>query len=290
MNVIAFALVVLSAGMHAYWNYLLKKSEDTRVFIWLFLFFSMLIFFPFFISLAPMDIPVTGWCCILTAGLVHALYLVSLSSAYEKGDLSLVYPLARSAPIIFVLIGAMLFLGEIPSGIGMAGMGLIIVGSYAIHLDSLRALFQPLTLKSLNSKPSQLALLTAGFIALYSLIDRVGIEYVQIFYYIYLVFVFMFVFYTPFILIRRDKGAIKAEWASNRRNILIVAFLCFFTFFLVLVAMSLAKLSYVVALRQLSIIFSVVLGAWVLKEEHGDIRFTASLLIFAGSFLIAIAK
>jgi drug/metabolite transporter (DMT)-like permease len=288
MDIIAFALVVLSAGMHAYWNYLLKKSEDTKVFIWLFLLGSILIFFPFFISLAPIDIPVSGWCCILTAGLVHALYLVSLSSAYEKGDLSLVYPLARSAPIIFVLIGAMLFLGEIPSEIGMAGMTLIILGCYALHSDSLRALFQPL--KSLNSKPSQLALLTAGFISLYSLIDRVGIEYVQIFHYIYLVFVFMFVFYTPFILIRRDKRAIKAEWASNRRNILIVAFLCFFTFFLVLIAMSLAKLSYVVALRQLSIIFSVVLGAWVLKEEHGDIRLTASVLIFVGSFLIAIAK
>ena len=290
MDIIAFTLVVLSAGMHAYWNYLLKKSEDTKVFIWLFLLGSILIFFPFFISLAPIDIPVSGWCCILAAGLVHALYLVSLSSAYEKGDLSFVYPLARSAPIIFVLIGAMVFLGEMPSGIGMAGMTLIILGCYALHSDSLRALFQPLTLKSLNSKPLQLALLTAGFIALYSLIDRVGIEYVQIFCYIYLVFVFMFVFYTPFILIRRDKREIKAEWASNRRNILIVAFLCFFTFFLVLIAMSLAKLSYVVALRQLSIIFSVVLGAWVLKEEHGDIRFMASLLIFAGAFLIAIAK
>jgi drug/metabolite transporter (DMT)-like permease len=290
MNIIAFALVVLSAGMHAYWNYLLKKSEDTKVFIWLFLLCSMLIFLPVFISLAPIYVPVSGWCCILTAGLVHALYLVSLSSAYEKGDLSLVYPLARSAPIIFVLIGAMVFLGEMPSGIGMAGMTLIILGCYALHSDSLRALFQPLTLKSLNSKPSQLALLTAGFIALYSLIDRVGIEYVQIFRYIYLVFVFMFVFYTPFILIKRDKKEIKAEWASNRRNILIVAFLCFFTFFLILIAMSLAKLSYIVALRQLSIIFSVMLGAWVLKEEHGDIRFTASLLIFAGSFLIAIAK
>jgi len=290
MDIIAFALVVLSAGMHAYWNFLLKKSEDTKVFIWLFLLGSMLIFFPFFISLAPIDIPVSGWCCILTAGLVHALYLISLSSAYEKGDLSLVYPLARSAPIIFVLIGAMVFLGEMPSGIGMAGMTLIILGCYALHSDSLRALFQPLTLKSLNSKPSQLALLTAGFIALYSLIDRVGIEYVQIFRYIYLVFVFMFVFYTPFILIKRDKKEIKAEWASNRRNILIVAFLCFFTFFLVLIAMTLAKLSYIVALRQLSIIFSVMLGAWVLKEEHGDIRFTASLLIFVGAFLIAIAQ
>jgi drug/metabolite transporter (DMT)-like permease len=54
--------------------------------------------------------------------------------------------------------------------------------------------------------------------------------------------------------------------------------------------MTLAKLSYIVALRQLSIIFSVALGAWILKEEHSDIRLTASLLIFVGSFLIAIAK
>jgi hypothetical protein len=93
MNIIAFVLVVLSAGMHAYWNFLLKKSKDTRVFIWLFLVISTLIFFPIFAyEITQTEISVIGWCCILTTGLIHALYLVSLSGAYEKGDLSLVYP------------------------------------------------------------------------------------------------------------------------------------------------------------------------------------------------------
>lgn len=288
MNIIAFTLVVLSACTHAYWNFLLKKSKDTRVFIWLFLAISIFIFFPFFAyKVAQTEIPVVGWCYILITGLVHALYLVSLSSAYEKGDLSFVYPLARSVPIVFVLIGAMLFLGEIPSNIGLAGIALMILGGYTLHLNSLHSLFQPL--QALNSKPSQLALLTALFISFYSIIDKVGIGYVQIFPYIYLMFVFMFIFLTPFILLTRSRNVIKAEWKSNKKSITIVGFLCFFTFFLVLIGMTLAKLSYIVALRQLSIIFSVALGALILKEEHSDVRLTASFLIFVGSFLIAIA-
>lgn len=289
MNVIAFILVVFSACLHAYWNFLLKKSEDTRVFIWLFLVISILIFFPIFAyEITQAKIPVIGWCYIFITGLIHALYLVSLSSAYEKGDLSFVYPLARSAPIIFVLIGAMIFLGEVPSKAGIAGIALMILGGYTLHLNSPNSILQPL--QALNSKPSQLALLTALFISFYSIIDKIGIKYVQIFVYIYLMFVFMFVFLTPYILLTRNKKAIKAEWSSNKKNIIIVGFLCFFTFFLILIAMTLAKLSYIVALRQLSIIFSVFLGALVLKEEHGDIRLTASLLILVGSFLIAIAK
>ena len=288
MNIIAFVLVVFSACTHAYWNFLLKKSEDTRVFIWLFLFISALLFSPFFAYLVVQtEIPATGWCCILVTGLVHALYLVSLSSAYEKGDLSFVYPLARSAPVVFVLVGAMLFLGEVPSKTGIAGIALMIVGGYTLHLNSPNSILQPL--QALNSKPSQLALLTALFISFYSIIDKVGIEYVQVFVYIYLMFVFMFVFLSPYILLTRNKKAIKAEWSSNKKNIIIVGFLCFFTFFLILLAMTLAKLSYIVALRQLSIIFSVAFGTLMLKEEHGDIRLTASLLIFVGSFLIAIA-
>ena len=289
MNIIAFALVVFSACTHAYWNFLLKKSKDTRVFIWLFLMLSLFIFAPFFVyDITQAKIPAIGWCYILITGLVHALYLVSLSSAYEKGDLSFVYPLARSAPIVFVLFGAMLFLGEVPSKTGIAGIALMIFGGYTLHLNSLHSIFKPL--QALHSKPSQLALLTALLISFYSIIDKVGIECVQVFVYIYLMFVFMFVFLTPYILLTRNKTAIKTEWTSNKKNIIIVGFLCFFTFFLILIAMALAKLSYIVALRQLSIIFSVALGAWVLKEEHSDIRLTASLLIFVGSFLIAIAK
>jgi drug/metabolite transporter (DMT)-like permease len=105
-----------------------------------------------------------------------------------------------------------------------------------------------------------------------------------------MMFVFMLIFLTPYVLLTRDKQAVETEWKSNWKNIIQVGFLCFFTFFLILIAMTLAKLSYIVALRQLSIIFSVMLGAWVLKEEHGDIRLTASVLIFVGAFLIAIAK
>jgi uncharacterized membrane protein len=54
-----------------------------------------------------------------------------------------------------------------------------------------------------------------------------------------------------------------------------------------LVAFSLERVSYVVGLRQISIVFSVLLGAVVLKERHIRQRMLSAAMIFIGVFLIA---
>ena len=85
----------------------------------------------------------------------------------------------------------------------------------------------------------------------------------------------------------RNRGALRQEWRLNRGSILVCGVLGIFGYFLILVAFSLERVSYVVGLRQISIVFSVLLGAMVLKERHVRQRMFSALLIFIGVFLIA---
>lgn len=289
MDTTAFLLVLISAIIHAYWNLLVKMSKDAEIFIWFFLIIITLVFFPFFwISFYKTDILLTGWCCIVMTGLCKTLYFISLSRAYRKDDLSFIYPLVRSTPIIFVTVGSMLFLRENPSIIGMMGIMLIFIGGYCLHIDKLRNFLHPL--KIVNAKATQWALLTALFISFYSVIDKIGVTYVETFPYLYLMFAFVLVFFTPYIVVTRPISAIITEWNLNKKNIIIVGFCNFFAYYMILSAMEMDKLSYIVALRETSIIFGVMLGALILKEEHINIRITSSFIIIIGSILIGIAK
>jgi uncharacterized membrane protein len=59
---------------------------------------------------------------------------------------------------------------------------------------------------------------------------------------------------------------------------------------LILVAFTIERVSYIVSLRQTSIVFAVLMGSHLLKEKHGGIRLTGALIIFAGGFLISLAR
>ena len=64
----------------------------------------------------------------VVSGALEALYFAFLAAAYRRGDLSLVYPLARgSAPLLAVAIGVIV-LDERLGLVGFAGVGALIVG------------------------------------------------------------------------------------------------------------------------------------------------------------------
>ena len=96
-------------------------------------------------------------------------------------------------------------------------------------------------------------------------------------------------FFTPYILRVKPGGLIRQVWQRNRRTILANGLLGVFGHALILAAFTMEKVSYVVGLRQLSIVFAVLMGGKFLKEKHRAIRLTAALIIFCGAFLISLA-
>lgn len=290
MSGLSLGIVVLAAFFHACWNLLAKTSRKKIVFIWYFVLVAAVVYFPMFLYFRPdVAIDSRGWACIVATGVLHALYFWFMGGAYERGDLSLVYPLSRGSGPLFVPVLAVLLMHEQLSPSGILGICAVIFGIYIIHLESFsfRSFFDPF--RSMRGSASLWALSTGGTIAGYSLVDKVGVSLVYPPVYIYLQFIVSLLLLSPYILIK-ERPALKIEWRVNRWSILIVGFLAFFTYMLILFAFRLSKVSYVVAAREVSIVFSVLFGIFWIGEKHAPQKLLGSALIAAGVILVGLSK
>ncbi|MCF8109441.1 MAG: DMT family transporter [Desulfohalobiaceae bacterium] len=290
MSGLALIMVLAAAFFHAGWNYLAKKSRKKLVFIWWFLLVAMALYLPMFSYFFPGNpIPPQGWACIATTGVLHFLYFWFLGGAYERGDLSLVYPISRGSGPLFVPFLAVLFLQEHLSVLGVTGIALIVAGIYMTHLKS----FSPKSFAEpflcLREGGTVWALCTGGTIALYSLVDKAGVQFVSPPVYIYLMVVITWLLLTPVVL-STNRRHILLEWQENRGTILIVGLLVLGTYLTILFALQMAKVSYVVAVREVSIVFSVLYGILRLGEKHGMQKILGASLIATGVVCIGLTS
>ena len=96
MNALPLGLMLLSALFHATWNLLLKRSDNQEAFVWGIVVSGSVMFVPLGIVLFwlyPIDPP--GYLFALVSTGFQSFYFVMLGRAYSKGDLSLIYPVAR---------------------------------------------------------------------------------------------------------------------------------------------------------------------------------------------------
>lgn len=64
---------------------------------------------------------------VLVSSVLETSYIFAFAAAYDAGDLSLVYPVARGVALVVVAPRAVLFLGERVSVQGLAGVSLVAV-------------------------------------------------------------------------------------------------------------------------------------------------------------------
>ena len=229
-----------------------------------------------------------GFYCVLASAILHAFYFWTLSKAYEGGDLSLVYPIARGSMPLFVTFLAIILINEQLSAIGISGISLVVFGIYVIHLQSFsrQSFLEPVL--ALRGGASLWALSTGGSNGIGSVVDKVGVGIVYPPVYIYLMFVGVWLLLTPFILFRR-RAEVKKEWQLNTRGILCAGFLVTFTYMMILFAMRMSPVSYVVAVRNVSIIFSALFGIHWLSEKHASQKLVGAILITMGVVFIGLS-
>jgi uncharacterized membrane protein len=97
-------------------------------------------------------------------------------------------------------------------------------------------------------------------------------------------------YYTPYIVITKDTAQIKREWRSGPGRIILSGVIGIIGYALILVAFTIERVSYIVSLRQISVVFAVVMGSYFLKEKYGGIRLAGAAIIFVGGFLISLAE
>jgi uncharacterized membrane protein len=239
---------------------------------------------PFFVILFKTGFPLQAGHFVLLSGFLEVAYFLGLSNAYTRGDLSLVYPLARSAPV-FVPIWAIIFLKEQISLQGFFGILTMILGGFIISMRW----NSPFLSSELKKQPYGVALFTALASSVYSIIDKIGVSLVHPIVYIYLVFIVTWIGLGLCLLLFHQESSLLKTWQYDKQSIFIVGLFMTLSYLLVLFALQIGKVSYIIALRQVSIVFGVLLGSFSLKEKHGKTRLLGALVIWLGAAMISLA-
>ena len=286
MDSLPLILVLLSAVSHGLWNYLAKAGRDKESYMLLLNITSLILFIPVFLLILPeIYFPVSILPYLLISGVSETLYFLGLGKAYEKGDLSLVYPVARSSPVFVALI-AFIFLGEKITSIGVLGILIIFLGVYILHLKGLTRQDLAGPLNYLRTGSSKYALLAAFGTTIYSISDKLGVTTVDPLLYSFWLGFAVTGMLTVVIVYRRGVKTIKAEINGNLPKITISGILMKGGYMMVLYAMSLAQVSYILALRQISVVLGALLGVILLGEKYGKVRIIGSIIIFIGVYIL----
>lgn len=284
MTPAALALVIGAAAIHAVWNALAKRARAPLPFLWISVSLaSVLLAGPALWVAGREGVPASAAPFLVATILLHALYFWALGRAYRSGDFSRVYPIARGLGVALVPAIAWGLLDERLSGLGATGIGLVVAGIVAIH--RLPAAGAP---GGHAGGGTAWAILTGFTIAGYSLVDKAGVARLNPVPYIVLLGLGSGLLLAPAVL--RDRGALRHEWAVNRRAILVASALNLTAYLLVLFAFRLSKVAYVVAARELSIVLSTFIGAWWLGEGRLGPRLFGAAVILAGVVCVALAR
>ncbi len=296
MTLLTVVLVLLSALLHALWNFYAKSSKSTQIFFFWIGIFTLCLTFAAFAIRTPI-IPSQVWVYIIASGLVHFGYWFSLSRAYMLGEISFVYPIARSAPA-FVPLFAFLFLDESISVLGLIGILCMVLAIYLFQQRGKEITFR--TILQYVRKPDSIwAFSTLGTVITYSLIDKQGMT---VFYahsnksviwdamtYYLAEGCIALVLYNAYILLRFRWRQIAEIGRREWKQVITAATLAMVSYTLILFLLMTEKVSYIAALRQFSVIFAVLLGSFKLSESGLRLRLAGAALMVFGMYLIAMA-
>ncbi|MFT7686442.1 MAG: putative membrane protein [Candidatus Azotimanducaceae bacterium] len=290
MSLSALLIVLLAAVFHATWNFLIKKLDGGPELIWLFSVVSVIIYSPALLYLlltVDMKLGATEIIFMLGSGVLHLSYFLLLQIGYRHGELSLVYPVARATGPLIAILFAVIVLGEDLSWQVMVGGLCIIVGVLLLTggLGSKQRNSAEQTAK--KKTPSLLFGLGTGIlIGCYTVWDAYAVSMILISPLVldYFANFSRSVVLAPYSLNRIS--AVKSLWKNHPRAILTIALLSPLAYILILYVYTYTPVIYVAPVREVSVLFTVLLGAILLKESEVISRLTWGMLIVVGIGLL----
>lgn len=295
MTLLALALVLTAAVLHAVWNLAAKRAGSGLPFVFAVGIVMSVYYLPLVGAMLwwpdgpRLDRTVIGVIAVSTV--LKTGYALYLQRAYRSGDFSLIYPLVRGSAPLLAMIGAVIFLGERPTLPGIAGALCIVVSIFFLSHGERLWQAAPTTQGGISPRLCALgnALIAGSFIASYTVWDRngVGLHHIHPVLFDGLTNLGLTVLLAPFAWgRRREVGQI---WREHRREVLIVGTLSPLAYVLVLTALSFTPVSYVAPAREFSILIGAYLGARAFKETKHPRRVWCAAGMVVGLIVLAMA-
>lgn len=272
MPLSAFGLVVAAAVLHATWNVLLKASGDRLVTAAVQSMAGAAILAP---ALVAAGFPTARWGSLAASAVLHLGYGLTLIGAYDRGDLSVVYPVARGSAPLLTAVGAALLLDDSPGGWGILGVILIAAGILAVVRGRRGGLIW--------------ALACGSFISGYTLVDggAVRAEGGSLRYTAAL-FLINALTLGAVAIARRGWPRFRDAARIGGARLILGGAASAAAYLLVLIAVRWAPLAGVAALRETSVVFGALAGWCLLGEPFGRARVGAAAVIATGVVLLLV--
>lgn len=274
MSFAVFAIIMLGAALHATWNAVVKGGGDKLLTTCMITAFASLIA----MAVVPfLELPAReSWPFIGASVILQVLYFVLVAKTYRIADMSQTYPIMRGTAPLLVAASSVFLLSESLSPFAWVGIAVISLGILSMAVAPSAG----------QKKGLVLALINAGVIAGYTLIDGLGVRKSG-----------DPAAYTLWIFLLT--GIPLAAWALSTRRHEFCRYLVrhwrpglvggvgtLASYGLALWAMTAAPIATVSALRETSILFGVAISALILKEHLSRMRIVAACIIAAGAMVL----
>jgi drug/metabolite transporter (DMT)-like permease len=272
----AAAAALAAAVMHAAWNARLKAGKDRLLDAALL--FAVAGAIGLAVALFTSEVKPGAWMWIGLTATIHLPYVYLLARAYELGELSHVYTIARGLPPLMITFLAAAAIREFPSELTVVGIALISVGILTVGLS-----------RGAHFRGTAIAAAVAVTIALYSVSDGIGVRLSgNALAYNGWVFFAVGVTTTAMALILRP-GQLIPYGRTHWRRAVIGGSLSFVAYGLVLWAMTFAPIAAVSAFRETSVVFAALIGMLFFGETAGKRRIAGATIVAIGAVVLKLA-
>lgn len=226
------------------------------------------------------------WPLLALSWVVHQGYKMGQAWTYTYGAYTVVYPVVRGTGPLFTVFAAGVVFGERFTPLQWSGIGVLLVGIYGLAAYNLRNV---VVARDMMPRALAFAVLTGGFVALYTLVDAYGIRATAN----------PFTFLAWFFMIDGLFSVIPLfVWRRIRHEPELPAFgplmargffgaaVAMVTFGSIMLATRLDKVGEVAILRETSVVFAALIGWLMLGERTGPRRVALMALIAAGAVIV----
>lgn len=235
--------------------------------------FLALVFF--FIDIPPLDS--TFWLTLLFLLPLEIIAIILYVKAIKISPLSLTIPFMALSPVLIILI-AFILLGELPDRSGLFGIFLITLGAYLLNVRATsEGILGPI--KAIGRERGSILMIIVAII--YSITATLGKIAVQHSSPIFFGSFYPFLLTITLSIILGLKGLLH-QVVSRPRTFLWIGLFISIMVLSHFTALSLTNVAYMISVKRVSLIFSVIYGRLLFGEGNIGERLIGSALMFAG--------
>jgi len=261
-------------------------SHNEYIIAWLRLIFSLPLLLVLFLFIPVPELDKEFYTAFALSLPLELLSIILYIKALRLSPLSLTLPFLALTPVFLIFVSYIL-LGERVSFAGGIGILFIAAGSYTLHISKIReGIFEPLRAIT-RERGSVLMIGVALIYSLTSTLGKVAIQHSSPLFFGSTYFTALALFFAPIAFYMN-----KEKKMESKTILSVILPGIFYSLMVVshMIAISLAKVAYVISVKRMSLIIGVLYGYLFFKEKNIGERFIGASLMFIGFIMVVTAS